>query len=92
MVEAPEQDGLRIEILSDADLGVPARVLDLFTAQSHLPRVFAFRRADDGLRLQIVVGVMSPGRRAILRAKLDCIAGVRCVSEQPAGLALVYAP
>ena len=82
-------DNARIEILADADLAVPARILDLFTAQARMPQAFAFRGAATGLRLDIVTGPMPATRRAIILGKLRCITGVRSVREQPAALAVV---
>ena len=68
-----------IEIRAEACVAVPARILDLFSAHGLLPVAFTFNLVADGLRLEVELGEMSAGRRAIVLAKLRRIAGIQWV-------------
>ena len=69
--------GTVIEVHAEADLSVPARILDLFAAQNCLPYAFSFRCGDDGRMLLCIDADGTPEPRlAIVLAKLSCIGGV----------------
>jgi len=69
--------GTVIDVDAEADLGVAARILDLFAAQNCMPRAFSFQCADDGrMTLRIDAEGASELRLAILYAKLARVSGV----------------
>lgn len=71
-------------IEAECSMGVPARILDLLTAQDRLPRAFGFHCNGGAMRISLMLGPTPAPRRAVLVAKIRGIAGVHTVSE-PAG-------
>ena len=75
-----------IEIQAAADIGVPSRILDLFTAIDWLPQSFLCHRAAAGLQLELEIGDLPEMQRRIIVAKVARISGVRSIFEHaPAG-------
>ena len=70
-----------IEIEAAPEIGVQARILDLFSAIDWLPESLSCRRVNAGVQLQLDVGVLPEARRRIIVAKLARIDGVRRVTE-----------
>jgi hypothetical protein len=73
-----------IEIEAVMDMGVPTRILDLFTAQDRIPASFGFHAADGGMLLRLGAGAMPPERLAVLLARLRRLHGVHAVRERAA--------
>jgi len=69
-------------IEAECSLSVPARILDLLTAQDRLPRAFGFHLDEGAMRISLALGPTPASRRAILVAKIRGIAGVHTVSEE----------
>ena len=76
--------GETIDITAQRDLGVAARILDLFTAQARIPEAFGFTTGDDGMKIRLTIGNMPSDRRTVLLARLACLPGVRHVVTRAA--------
>lgn len=72
-----------IEIDAAPEIGVQARILDLFSAIDWLPESLSCRRVLAGVQLHLDVGALPEARRRIIVAKLARIDGVRRVTERP---------
>ena len=70
-----------IEIDAAPEIGVQARILDLFSAIDWLPESLSCRRVTAGVQLHLDVGALPEVRRRVILAKLARIDGVRRVSE-----------
>ncbi|QXQ07307.1 hypothetical protein KX816_04560 [Sphingosinicellaceae bacterium] len=73
-----------IEIEAAPEIGVQARILDLFTAIDWLPNSYSCRRVTAGVQLHLDIGELPEARRQIIVAKLARVDGVRRVVETPA--------
>ena len=72
-----------IEIDAAPEIGVQARILDLFTAIDWLPESLSCRRVNGGIQLHLDIGALPETRRQVIVAKLARVAGVRRVVEAP---------